>query len=102
MGIKIRAKNKKGVTLVKCLMSHPMEPGNRKDKKTGKMVKPHFIEEVTCEHNGNVVMSCYWGGGVSKNPYLSYKFKGGKSGDSIRIHWQDNQGKTDAKEIKIK
>ncbi|MBT7047566.1 MAG: thiosulfate oxidation carrier complex protein SoxZ, partial [Gammaproteobacteria bacterium] len=33
--IKLRAKSKKGVVTVKCLMNHPMETGLRKDKKTG-------------------------------------------------------------------
>ncbi|MFP4077304.1 MAG: thiosulfate oxidation carrier complex protein SoxZ, partial [Halochromatium sp.] len=33
--IKIRAKHSDGVTTVKSLMSHEMETGLRKDKKTG-------------------------------------------------------------------
>ena len=33
--IKIRAKESKGAVTVKALMKHPMETGQRKDKKTG-------------------------------------------------------------------
>ncbi len=44
--IKVRAKVKKGEAKVKCLISHPMETGLRKDKKTGKLIPAHFIQEV--------------------------------------------------------
>ena len=44
--IKIRAKLKGDTTQVKCLMTHPMETGLRKDSKTGKMIPAHFISEV--------------------------------------------------------
>ncbi len=100
--IKIRAKAKDGVTTVKTLMSHPMETGTRKDSKTGKNIPAHFITEVTAEHNGSKVMTANWSGGISKNPYMSFKFKGGAAGDTIRISWVDNQGKSDSDEAEIK
>ena len=100
--IKIRAKAKNGVTTVKTLMTHPMETGLRKDKKTGEKVPAHFITEVTAEHNGKVVMSANWGAAISKNPYLSFKFQGGASGEKIKISWVDNQGGGDSLEAAIK
>jgi sulfur-oxidizing protein SoxZ len=100
--IKIRAKESGGVTTVKTLMSHPMEPGTRKDSKTGKLIPAHHITEVTAEHNGNVVMTANWGGGISKNPYMSFKFKGAAAGDTIKISWVDNMGKGDSAEAPIK
>ena len=42
--IKVRAKVSGGTTTVKCLMSHPMETGQRKDKATGKPIPAHFIQ----------------------------------------------------------
>ena len=99
--IKIRAKAKGGVTTVKSLMSHPMETGLRKDK-AGKKIPAHNITEVTAEHNGNVVMTANWGTGISKNPYLSFKFKGGAAGDKIKISWVDNKGESDSAEAAIK
>lgn len=99
--IKIRAKVRDGVTTVKCLMSHPMETGARKDSKTGELIPAHFIQEVTCTHNENVVMRGLWGGGVSKNPYLSFKFSGGEPGDVVSISWVDNKGNKDSGEAKI-
>ena len=100
--IKIRAKAKDGLTTVKTLMSHPMETGLRKDSKTGKKIPAHHITEVTAEHNGQTVMTANWGGAVSKNPYLSFKFKGAASGDMIKITWVDNMGKGDSAEAAIK
>jgi sulfur-oxidizing protein SoxZ len=102
MAIKIRAKAKDGVTTVKTLMSHTMETGLRKDSKTGEKIPAHHITEVTAEHNGNTVMSANWGGAISKNPYLSFKFKGASSGDTVKISWVDNMGKSDSAEAKIK
>ncbi|EXJ13200.1 thiosulfate oxidation carrier complex protein SoxZ [Imhoffiella purpurea] len=92
--IKIRAKLSGDETTVKCLMSHPMETGLRKDSKTGELVPAHFIQEVVCKHKDQVVMTASWSGGVSKNPYLSFKFKGGASGDPIEIAWTDNKGES--------
>jgi sulfur-oxidizing protein SoxZ len=100
--IKIRAKAKDGVTTVKTLISHPMESGLRKDSKTGELIPANHVTEVTAEHNGNTVMTGNWGGGISKNPYLSFKFKGAASGDMVKISWVDNMGKSDTAEAKIK
>lgn len=100
--IKVRAKLAGGETTVKTLISHPMETGLRKDKKTGEKIPPHFIQEVNCEHNGKNVLNALWGTAVSKNPYLSFKFKGASKGDTLKISWVDNQGKSDSVEATIK
>jgi sulfur-oxidizing protein SoxZ len=100
--IKIRAKVKGDEAQVKCLISHPMETGLRKDKKSGKLIPAHFIQEVNCEHGGKNVMNAQWNGTVSKNPFLSFKFTGAKSGDMIKVSWVDNTGKSDSTEAKMK
>ena len=79
-----------------------METGLRKDKKTGKVIPAHFIQEVKCSHNGKEVLTAQWGPAVSKNPYLSLEFTGGKSGDEVTIAWNDNTGKSDSATTKIK
>ena len=99
--IKIRAKAKDGVTTVKTLMNHPMETGLRKNK-SGENIPAHHITEVTAEHNGQVVMVANWGPAISKNPYMSFKFKGGASGDMVKISWVDNKGESDSLEAAIK
>lgn len=99
--IKARAKMSDGVTTVKALVKHPMETGQRKDKKSGKLIPAHFIQEVVCEHNGTKVMTALWGAAISKNPYLSFKFTGAKAGDSLKISWVDNKGESDSTETKV-
>jgi len=98
--IKIRAKLKDGVTTVKALMTHPMETGARKDNE-GKMIPAHFIQEVGCEAGGKQLLTAYWSGGVSKNPYLSFKFKGGNAGEMLKLSWTDNKGESASAEAAI-
>jgi sulfur-oxidizing protein SoxZ len=100
--IKIRAKISGDTTQVKCLMTHPMETGLRKDSKTGELVPAHFINEVTAESGGKNVMTTNWSGGISKNPYLSFSFTGAAKGDEVKISWVDNQGGSGSGTAKIK
>ena len=96
--IKMRAKASDGVTTIKALISHPMDTGLVKDKKTGKPIPAHFIQEVVCKHGDKTVMTAQWGAAISKNPYLSFKFKGGNAGDKVSLSWTDNKGNSDSTE----
>ena len=89
--MKIRAAMSGDKVEVKILMSHEMETGQRKDSK-GAAIPAHFIQTVTATHNGKVVLYAEWGPAVSKNPFLSFKFAGGKPGDKVSITWTDNKG----------
>lgn len=105
--IKIRAKLMGDVTEVKSLMNHPMETGTRKDSKTEEVVPAHFIQELVCtwkpkEGQSKEVMTADWSGGISKNPYIAFKFKGAEEGDKIEITWKDNKGETDSAEVEVK
>ena len=100
--IRARASAKGDTTTVKALITHPMETGLRKNKKTGKKVPAHFIQEVVAKHNGATVMTAQWSGAVSKNPYLSFQFAGGKKGDSLELAWVDNKGGKDSVTAKVK
>jgi sulfur-oxidizing protein SoxZ len=99
--IKIRAQEKSGVCTFKALITHPMETGQRKDKKTGKTIPAKFIQEVVCEHNGKPVLNATWGTAISANPYLSFEFAGAKKGDTVKLSWMDNTGESDSLEEKI-
>jgi sulfur-oxidizing protein SoxZ len=76
---------------VKVLMSHEMETGQRKDAQ-GKTIPAWFIQNVTVAHNGKPVLNAQWGPAIAKNPFLSFKFKGGAKGDKIEITWVDSRG----------
>lgn len=99
--IKARASVQGETTTVKALISHPMETGLRKDKKTGKKVPAHFIQELSVEHGGSAVLNALWGPAISKNPYLMFKFTGASAGDTIKISWTDNKGESDSAEFKV-
>ena len=100
--IKIRAKAKEGVTTVKALMTHPMETGLRKDKKTGEMIPAHFIRTCLPSITARKCLALNGAAAVSKNPYLSFKFDGGAKGDEVEISWVDNKGGSDSGEAQIK
>lgn len=99
---KVRANLKGDVTTVKALITHPMETGIRKDKKTGKKIPAHFIQYVNIEHNGKTVLTADWGPAISRNPYLSFKFTGAKAGDKLKLSWVDNKGNSDSTNVVIK
>jgi sulfur-oxidizing protein SoxZ len=89
--MKIRANLMGDSTEVKVLMNHEMETGLRKDAQ-GKTIPAWFIQSVSATWNGKTVLSAQWGTAVSKNPFLSFKFKGGAKGDKVVITWVDSRG----------
>ena len=99
--IKLRAKESKGVVTVKALIKHPMETGQRKNKKTGEKIPAHFIQQVICKANNDEVITINWGPAVSKNPYLTFAYMGSK-GDMIDLTWEDNQGNKDSLQGEVK
>ena len=99
--VKVRGKIKNGVAEIKSLMPHPMETGTRRTQ-DGELIPAHYIEEVTCEHNGNVVLQADMGPSVSKNPFFAFKVLNAKSGDVIKVRWVDNLGETSDGEITLK
>ena len=99
--IKVKAEVSGDVVEVKSLMLHPMETGTRKDADTGEVVAAHYITQLTFTHNGKLVMVANFSTAVSRDPYFSYKFKGGKVGDTLKVTWVDNTGETDEFEATI-
>ncbi|MEL6710123.1 MAG: thiosulfate oxidation carrier complex protein SoxZ [Pseudomonadota bacterium] len=100
--IRIRARQKDGITTVKALISHPMETGQRKNSKTGKLIPAHFIQEVTALSGETLLMKTHWGPGVSKNPYVAFKYRGGQPGEEIILNWVDNTGQTGTGSARIR
>ena len=98
--MRIRAVARDGMVNVKVLMSHEMETGQRKDA-SGKLVAPHFIQNVSATYQGKTVLRAQWGPAVSKNPFLEFKFKGGQKGDKVVVFWEDNKGEKRTDEATI-
>ncbi|HTQ73389.1 MAG TPA: thiosulfate oxidation carrier complex protein SoxZ [Burkholderiales bacterium] len=89
--MRIRANMTGDKVEVRVLMAHEMETGQRKDG-SGKLVPAHFIQNVTVTCTGRTVLSAQWGTSISKNPFMHFRFKGGKPGDKVTISWVDNKG----------
>jgi len=98
--MRIRATEQADGVEVRVLMAHEMETGQRKDS-SGQLVPAHFIQTVTATHAGKPVLTAEWGPAVSKNPYLQFKFKGGKKGEKVTVTWVDNKGDTRTDEATI-
>ena len=98
--IRVRATANGDTTEVQALIQHPMDSGFVKDAQ-GQIIPPHFIQQLTFEHNGKAVFLANWGAAVSKDPYVKFSFKGAGKGDDLKISWVDNKGATDTTTAKI-
>ena len=98
--MRIRAQAQGGNALVRVLMSHEMETGQRKDA-AGKTIPAWHITDVVANLNGKPVMTAEWGPAVAKNPFLQFTIKGAKSGDKVAITWKDNRGETRTDEAAV-
>jgi sulfur-oxidizing protein SoxZ len=98
--MRIRAQAQGSGAVVRVLMSHEMETGQRKDS-SGKTIPAWHITDVTASHNGKQVLAAEWGPAVAKNPFLQFTVKGAKAGDKIAVTWKDNKGDTRTDEVAV-
>jgi sulfur-oxidizing protein SoxZ len=98
--IKLKTKLSGDVAEVKSLMLHPMETGSRVDPDMG-LMPAHHITQLTFTNNDKVVMVANFSTAVSKNPYFSFKFSGAKSGDVLKVRWEDNLGESEETETTL-
>jgi sulfur-oxidizing protein SoxZ len=89
--MRIRAQTQGPNAIVRVLMAHEMETGQRRDS-AGKVIPAWHINEVTAQHNGKTVLTAHWGPAIAKNPVLQFTVKGAKAGDKINVTWVDNKG----------
>jgi sulfur-oxidizing protein SoxZ len=99
--IKLRFKQLDDATLLRMLVTHPMETGRRRDPATGALVPAHYIQTLRIEHNGRAVVDCQFSTAVSRDPYLSVRLLDARSGDRVRVSWVDNLGASDRAESTI-
>jgi sulfur-oxidizing protein SoxZ len=98
--MRIRAQASGDKAVVRVLMAHEMETGQRKDA-SGKIIPAWHITDVSASLNGKVVMTAEWGPSVSKNPFLQFTIKGAKAGDKVSITWKDTKGDTRTDEATV-
>ena len=98
--MRIRAQASGSNAVVRVLMAHEMETGQRKDA-AGKVIPAWHITDVTATHNGKTVLTAEWGPAVAKNPFLQFTVKGAKAGDKVGITWKDNRGDSRSDEATV-
>jgi len=89
---KIKTRAKGAATEILVLVNHPMETGQRVDKKTKKKIPAHYIQKLTIDLNGKTVADVDMGPAVSKDPLVGVAVKGAKAGDKVKVSWSDNKG----------
>ncbi len=98
--MRIRAVSAGDITEVKVLIKHDMETGQRKDA-SGNVVPAHFIQTVVATCNGRTVFEAETGTSISKDPFISFKFRNGNKGDKVSVSWTDNKDDSRVDEVSI-
>jgi len=85
---------------VKCLLKHPMESGQRRNKETGGKHPREIINRMQVEYGGKRVLDSVWHPAVSANPFTSFYVVAGASGPML-FTWIDDNGITYQKTVDI-
>ena len=87
--------------VIKTLISHPMESGQRKDG-DGNTIPRSIINRFTCEFNGEMVIDVTLEPAISTNPFIEFQSVVPESGSFV-FTWYDDDGDvyTDTKEIAV-
>lgn len=101
--IKIKPKKYKTGEIVKIdfMVMHPMETGQRKDKKTGQIVPAEYINEVKFFFNDKLVTKMIVWETLSTNPLFTTEFKVPGEG-TLKVVFTDNKGEVNETSTKIK
>ncbi|WP_193171826.1 thiosulfate oxidation carrier complex protein SoxZ [Nisaea nitritireducens] len=90
--VKVPKKAKAGEAItIKTLISHPMESGQRKDRKTGELIPRKIINKFVAKYNGTDVFWMDMEPAVAANPYVEFSVKLTESG-TMRFEWTDDDG----------
>ncbi|MDR5651082.1 thiosulfate oxidation carrier complex protein SoxZ [Ruixingdingia sedimenti] len=89
------------VVVIKALISHKMESGQRKDS-SGNVIPRSIINRFTCDLNGANVVDVAIDPAVSTNPYFEFTAKVDAAGE-FKFTWYDDDGSVyeDVKPIEI-
>ncbi len=99
--VKIPKTAKKGEVIeIKTLISHKMESGQRKDKKTGELIPQKIINRFSCAYNGNEIFSADWHPAISASPFLAFNAVATESG-TMEFTWTDDDGSVYSKTAEI-
>ena len=94
-GVKPRVKVPKSAKageaiVIKTLISHKMESGQRKDKQ-GNIIPRSIIHRFTCDFEGQNVVDIILAPAISTNPYFQFEATVPHSGE-FKFTWYDDDG----------
>ncbi len=89
------------VITIKTLISHKMETGLRKDKKTGEIIPRNIINSFIAKFNGEEVFSTSMEPAISANPYVQFSMKVREAGE-FEFIWVDDKGETYSRKSMLK
>ncbi|MEO1282692.1 MAG: thiosulfate oxidation carrier complex protein SoxZ [Pseudomonadota bacterium] len=99
--VKVPKKATKGeIVEIKTLISHKMESGQRKDRKTGELIPRKIINKFQAKFNGADVFNVNIEPALSANPFLTFSVKVPESGE-FEFIWTDDDGSTYSTKKKI-
>ena len=76
--------------IIKTLISHKMESGQRKDK-DGNKIPRSIINRFTCDFNGQNVIDVQMEPAISTNPYFQFEAVVPEAGE-FKFTWYDDDG----------
>jgi len=76
--------------VIKTLISHPMESGQRKDA-DGNAIPRSIINRFTCEFNGENVIDVTMEPAIATNPFFEFEAVVNAAGD-FKFTWYDDDG----------
>lgn len=98
--IHVPAEVKKGEAFeIKTLISHPMEPGQRRDN-TGRLIPRDIINRFVCTYNGVAVFRADLFPAIAANPFITFFTVATESGELV-FQWTDDHGATQTETAKI-
>ena len=97
--MRIKAKIRKEYTVVKMMAKHIMLSQTEAIKRKK---KANYITSIIATLNEKIVFEASTSQSLSKNPYIKFKFIGGKKGDKIIITWKDLLGNKKISTAKLK
>ncbi|MEO0624319.1 MAG: thiosulfate oxidation carrier complex protein SoxZ [Pseudomonadota bacterium] len=99
--VKVPRKAQAGeVVTIKTLISHPMESGQRKDRKTGELIPRKIIKHFKATFEGELVFEATIEPAVSANPYFSFDMIVPDAG-TLKFEWIDDDGSVYTEQKKI-
>ncbi|HKL46703.1 MAG TPA: thiosulfate oxidation carrier complex protein SoxZ [Roseovarius sp.] len=89
------------VVVIKTLISHKMESGQRKDS-DGNVIPRSIINRFTCDFNGENVVDVKMEPAISTNPYFEFEATVPEAGD-FQFTWYDDDGSVyeDTKSVSV-